>query len=137
MELAINFSNINWLAVMVATVLGFLLGGCWYSPILFGRFLPNLYTNVESRAERNLSSIFVLSFALLWFSASFLAGLLGTSASTSDGIYVGLAIGLFFVFPAQAIAAVFGARPIPIVFINGGYFILCFAAMGAIIGTWH
>ncbi len=32
-----NFSNVNWLAVSVGTVLSFLVGWLWYSPKLFGR----------------------------------------------------------------------------------------------------
>ena len=30
-------ANVNWLAVVVGTVLSFLLGWLWYSPVLFGK----------------------------------------------------------------------------------------------------
>ena len=139
MDISMDFVNINWLVVLVATVVGFLIGGCWYSPVLFGRFLPDLMAGVESHtgASRNIAGIFTVSFVMLWLAASFLAGLLGPQASMREGFDVGLAIGLFFVFPAHTIAAIFGARPIRIAFINGGYFIACFGAMGAILGAWH
>ncbi len=32
-----DFSNVNWLAVIVGAVLSFLAGWLWYSPILFGK----------------------------------------------------------------------------------------------------
>lgn len=32
-----DFSNVNWLAVVVGAVLSFLAGWLWYSPILFGK----------------------------------------------------------------------------------------------------
>lgn len=139
MEIGINFASINWLAVMVATLAGFMLGGAWYSPLLCGRFLPGLMENLETRTgqSRNIPAIFSLSFAMLWLAASFLAGLLGAEAGPREGFDVGLAIGLFFVFPAHTIAAIFGARPTRIVFINGAYFMALFAAMGAILGAWH
>jgi len=142
MDIGMGFANINWLVVMVAATLGFVLGGCWYSPILFGRFLPGLMADVKAGGNsptgpaRHLTSIFAVSFALLWFAAAFLAGLLDPQATAREGIYIGLAVGLFFVVPAHAIAAMFGARPIQIVFINGAYFAVCLATMGAILAVW-
>src|SRR5436190_23008814 len=32
-----DMSNINWLAVLVAGISAFVLGGVWYSPALFGK----------------------------------------------------------------------------------------------------
>jgi len=142
MDIGISFANVNWLIVMVATTLGFVIGGCWYSPVLFGRFLPGLMSDLKSGGDspagptRYLTSIFTVSFALLWLAAAFLAGLIGPQATAREGIYLGLAIGLFFVIPAHAIAAMFGARPIQIIFINGAYFAVCLATMGAILAVW-
>ena len=142
MDIGISFANVNWLIVMAATTLGFVLGGFWYSPVLFGRFLPSLMSSLKSGGDspagptRYLAGIFTVSFALLWFAAAFLAGLIGPQATASEGLYLGLAVGLFFVIPAHAIAAMFGARPIQIIFINGAYFAVCLAAMGAIIALW-
>ena len=142
MDIGISFANVNWLIVMAAATLGFVIGGFWYSPVLFGRFLPDLMSDLKSGWDsptgpaRYLTSIFTVSFALLWFAAAFLAGLIGPQATAREGIYLGLAVGLFFVIPAHAIAAMFGARPIQIIFINGAYFAVCLAAMGAILAVW-
>ncbi len=35
MEITANFEFINWWAVLAATVAVFLLGGAWYSPLMF------------------------------------------------------------------------------------------------------
>ena len=142
MNIHLMFANTNWLVVMLAATLAFVIGGCWYSPALFGRFLPNLMSDVKADGDtskgptRHIVSIFAASFALPWLSAAFLAGLLEPQATARDGIYIGLAIALFFVIPAQSIAAMFGARPIQMVFINGGYFAVCLAVMGAILAVW-
>ena len=32
-----DFSNVNWLAVIVGTIVSFLVGWLWYSPKLFGK----------------------------------------------------------------------------------------------------
>lgn len=142
MDFSNSFANVNWLVVMGAATMGFVLGGCWYSPALFGRFLPDLMSDARHGGDsatgptRYLAVIFTVSFALLWLAAAFLAGLLGPGATAREGIYIGLAIGLFFVIPAHAIAAMFGARPIQIVFINGAYFAVCLASMGAMLALW-
>lgn len=140
MELA----NIDWWAALAATSVGFLIGGCWYSPLLFGRFIPDLMAGTDSPggespvgASHYIAAVFTAAFVLLWLAASFLAGLLGPDASIREGVICGLALGLFLVFPAHSIAAMFGARPIQMVFINGTYFVVCLAAMGAILGAWH
>ena len=137
MNVGLDFTTINWLAVITATVSAFLLGGVWYSPAMCGRFLPQLMAGVESRTgtSRNIAAIFVAAFILLWASAAFLAGLLGPVATAREGMDVGLAIGLFFVFPPLAIAAIFGSHPVRMVFITGGYFVVCFGVMGLILGA--
>ena len=139
MDVNLDFITVNWLTVLAATTVGFVLGGGWYSPLLFGRFLPKLMSDVESRtgSSRNIAVIFVTAFAMLWVSAAFLAGLLGPGASARDGLDIGLAIGLFYVVPALTIAAMFGSRPVRMIFIAGGYFIVCFGVMGLMLGTWH
>lgn len=142
MDIGTNLANVNWLVVMVAATLGFVLGGCWYSPALFGRFLPGLMSEFRAGGDlpkgpaRYLAGIFTLSFALLWFAAAFLAGLIGPGATAREGIYIGLAVGLFFVLPAHSVAAVFGARPLQILFINAAYFAVCLATMGGILAVW-
>ena len=29
--------EVNWIAIVAAAILSFLLGGLWYSPVLFGK----------------------------------------------------------------------------------------------------
>lgn len=144
MNLGMELANINWWAALAATTVGFLIGGCWYSPLLFGRFLPDLMAGTDSPggespigASHYIAGIFTAAFVLLWLAASFLAGLMGPNASIQEGVFYGLALGLFLVFPAHSIAAMFGARPVRIVFINGAYFVVCLAVMGTILGAWN
>ena len=37
MELTLAFGLVNWYAVLIATVVVFIIGGVWYSPHLFGK----------------------------------------------------------------------------------------------------
>lgn len=139
MNASFDFTTVNWVAVMIAAVAAFVLGGAWYSPVMFGRFLPTLMANVESRTgeSRNIVAIFVTAFVLLWVAASFLAGLIGPTASARDGLDVGLAIGAFFVFAPLTISSIFGSRPVRMVLITGAYFLACYGVMGLILGAFH
>lgn len=138
MNLAIGFSTVNWLAVIVATVSAFLLAGAWYSPLLFGRFLRGSFFDDEltTNKARNIGWIFVSVFVLLWAAAAFLAGLLGPDASTREGRDVGFGVGLLFAFPAFGIATLFEGRPARCMLISGPFFILCYGVMGTIIAAW-
>ena len=138
MELTLAFDVVNWYAVLAATVVGFLLGGAWYSPGLFGRFgvLPE---NSESRGgpARRMEVIFVVAFVMQWAAASLLAAILGPNSDLALGINVGLLVGLFFVGTGIGITCIFMRQPFTHVLIHAGYHLVNFGIMGGIIGSWH
>ncbi len=73
MEITMNFGMVNWIPVLGATIAVFVLGGLWYSPILFGK--PWAAANgfdLASMKERNMPLMFVLAFILQWLTASLL-----------------------------------------------------------------
>ena len=37
MDMQNAFQNLNWLAIIVAAVSAFILGGLWYSPLMFAK----------------------------------------------------------------------------------------------------
>lgn len=138
MEFVLTFDTVNWMTVLAATIVVFLLGGIWYSPVMFGR--PGIMSaQAESRGgpARAVEAIFFLTFLFQWMSASLLAAILGPNTDTGFGLSVGLLVGVFFVSTAFGVSYVFERRPFAHLLVNGGYQVVSFAAMGAIIGTWH
>ena len=65
-------TEVSWLAVIVATVLSFVLGGLWYSPRVFGaRWAEGCGVDLESEdagkhAAKALSVQFVSTLLLAW-----------------------------------------------------------------------
>lgn len=65
-------TEVSWLAVIVATVLSFVLGGLWYSPRVFGaRWAEGCGVDLESEdagkhAVKALSVQFVSTLLLAW-----------------------------------------------------------------------
>jgi len=137
MDFTANFAAINLLVVFAATVAASILGGLWYSPILFGK--PWRAANNMGPASgemKNSVGVFISSFVLHLISASMLAALIGPTSSPQDGMRLGALIGVAFVFTAMGITNLFEQRPFILVLINSGYHVTSLCLMGFIIGQW-
>jgi uncharacterized protein DUF1761 len=134
-----DFSKINYLAVLVAALSTFLLGGLWYSPMLFGKawMRANNFTDADLRTfskARMFGWSFVFSLVMALNLAMFLGG---PATNASWGMTAGALTGLGWVAMAIAIIGVFENRSVPYILINGGYMTVAFTVMGAIIGAWR
>lgn len=134
-----DFSKINYLAVLVAAISTFLIGGLWYSPLLFGKAWMN--ANGFSEAElqtfskaRMFGWSFLFAIVMALNLAMFLAG---PETNTTWGMIAGALTGFGWVAMAIAVVGVFENRSWKYIFINGGYMIVAFVVMGAIIGVWR
>ena len=78
--------EINWLAVFVAALASFLLGGIWYSKALFGKaWQRETGLTDEALARGNMAKIFGLSFVLAFLAAWNFANFLGPRPSVVFG----------------------------------------------------
>ena len=131
--------SFNYLAILAATVSTFVLGGLWYSPVLFGRaWMRELGVNPEALASKgNLGLIMGLSFVLELIMAFNLAAFLGPKASLSFGLFAGAAAGFGWVALSFGVTYLFERKSRCLFFINAGYHGVAFTIMGAILGAWH
>ena len=132
-----EMSTINWLAVAVAGVSAFVLGGVWYSPALFGKaWMKENKLSVEEVQKGNKGKIFGWAFILsLVMSANLAMFLNDPKINFEMGIIYGLLTGLW-IFCGIAIVGLFELKSSRYIFINGGYMIIALGLMGAIIGAW-
>jgi hypothetical protein len=136
-----DVSTINWLAVLVAGVSAFVVGGIWYSPALFGKaWMKENNLSMEEIQKGNKGKIFGWAFIFTLIAAANLAMFLAdTPAQKTDvswGTIAGFLAGLW-VFCFVAIHGLFEHRSWKAIFINGGYSIAALMLMGAIIGLWR
>lgn len=134
-----NSNLINWLAVFAAALSAFVIGGLWYSPVLFGKIWmqANGFT-VEQVAGFNKARAFVGSFIFaLVMSANLAAFLADPKTTITWGMTAGLLAGLGWVATGIGIIALFENRSWTYIFVNGGYHIVAFVTMGAILGAWR
>lgn len=133
-----NMSTINWLAVLVAGLSAFILGGVWYSPILFGNiWMRENKLSLEDVKKANKGKIFGWSVVLALIMAVNLAMFLADSKTDIVwGTMAGFLAGLW-VFAGIAITGLFEHKTAKHIFINGFYQLISLALMGAIIGLWR
>ena len=137
MDFTINFSAINVLVVFAATLAANILGGLWYSPLLFGKLWRSISNLPHLSAPGGVPvGAFISGFILQLIAASLLAALLGPNAGGVDGLQFGLLVGFAFVFTALGITNLFEHRSIGLILINSGYHTAALGLMGFIIGHW-
>lgn len=130
--------EVNWLAVLAATVAAFVLGGLWYSPLLFGKkWQAAAGLSDETLKAGNPALIFGGSFVLAFIASAMFAMFLGPKPSLQSGTLTGLAAGLCWVATSFGINGLFERKPLALTLINCGYHTVQFTLIGAILGTWH
>jgi len=126
--------EINWLAVIVAAVACFALGGLWYSPVLFGKaWQRETGLSDEALAKGNAVKIFGLSFVLALLAAWNFANFLGPRPSLALGLGAGASAGLLWVAGSLGINYLFERKSFKLFAINGGYHTLQFAIIGLVL----
>ena len=133
-----DMNTINWLAVFVAGLSAFILGGIWYSPALFGKsWMKENQLTVEDVQQGNKGKIFGWSFILSLIMAVNLAMFLeDPKIDLAMSIVYGFLTGVW-IFCGIAIVGLFELKSARYIFINGGYMLVALALMGAIIGAWR
>lgn len=130
-------TEVNWIAVLVAAVSAFMLGGLWYGP-LFGKKWMALTGMTEEKARSsNMARTFGLSFLLSLVAAAVFALFLGRQITLQEGAMYGFSAGLFWVAATMGINDLFEQRPLGLWMINAGYSTVMFTLFGAIIGAMN
>jgi hypothetical protein len=134
-----NPEKINWLAVVAAALSMFLLGGVWYSALLFGPLWRRIngFTEQQVRAFNHKRAFIGSVLFAIVMSTNLAIFLSGPDATLAWGITAGLLAGAGWVATGLSVTALFENRPWSYMLVNGGYHIVSFALMGAILGAWR
>ncbi|MES2441906.1 MAG: DUF1761 domain-containing protein [Pseudomonadota bacterium] len=129
-------TEIHWLAVLVAGVAGFMVGGVWYSALFGKAWMAARGVTQESMKGGNVKLLFGITFMLDVVMAFFLDHVLGTYTPKPDlsltlMIAGGLALG--FVIPAMGVNYLYQQASRNLFLIDAGHWLFAFLAMGAVL----
>jgi hypothetical protein len=127
--------QVNLLAVLLATISSFVIGGIWYGP-LFGKAWMDAHGFTPDQLKQGFNPVktYGVTFLIGLVTAYTMAMFYGTDLGWSTGATIGVVIGGVWVAGSIATNYQFEGTGNLLLLINGGYHTLRFAAMGAIIG---
>jgi len=133
-----TFHSLNVWAILVSASSAFVVGGLWYSPLLFGTAWKRANRFAGSEPPAPTAKVFAISFALTLVMAFNLAMFLhDPKTNLAWGATAGFLAGFGWVAMGIGVVSLFEQRPWTYVFINGGYLTVALVLMGAILGGWH
>ena len=130
-------NNINILAVLVAAASSFIVGGLWYSNVLFGAVWRREAGDLRKPGEGHPAKIFGLSFVFAFVSAVAYALLVPAPSSALLAVCQGLLVGAAIVGGSFGVNYQFANRSTKLWIIDAGYTAVQFALYGLIIGLWR
>jgi hypothetical protein len=130
--------EINLWAVLAAAVSSMILGGLWYSPVLFGKAWSAASGVTEAQAKAaNMARTMGTAFVLSVLGAAVFAMFLGPKPAPMFATAAGLSAGLCWVAGSFGINYLFEQRPLRLFLINGGYHTMQYTLIGLVLGVWH
>ena len=147
-----HFPAVNYLAVLVAAIVIFALGGLWYSPVLFVKRWIALQGKTEEQmkaeaASANMPLLYISAFVTALITSLVMAHLLGYFAAAvnpsvmqlnaAHGAIFGFACWLGFAAPTSYATAIFSGKPKQLWLIDSSYNLISLMLAGLILAVWR
>lgn len=131
--------EVNLFAVFLATVSAFIIGGFWYSPLLFG----NAWTSAMGFSEKDLKAMkkkgvaksYILNFIATLIMAYIFAYMLiqFNAKDLLDGMQAAFLIWLGFIAMPSIGGVLWEGKPLKLYCINTIYYLVMLAIMAAVL----
>ncbi|MBI9050804.1 MAG: DUF1761 domain-containing protein [Anaerolineaceae bacterium] len=140
-----DFSLINWLAVIACVIASMVSGSLWYNP---RTFFPIWWkgigkTDAEPGMEGNMAltwGLTILSSLVQAIGVALMVNWLGPifgGVNALSGLLIGLVLWLLFVAPTNLVNKLFAGHGLKIWAIEAGNHLLNFLLFGLILGAWR
>ena len=131
-----QLAELNYWAILLAALSSFMLGGLWYSPVLFGKtWLEGCGLTELDLQNSDPKLIYGLAFILSLLAAFVLAFILGPDPNITQSIIIGAAVGIGLASSSLGISYIFEQRPLSLFLVNGGYHTFQFILMAVILSV--
>lgn len=132
------FGELNWLAVVVATIAWFAFSAIWYSIPPLSKAWANA-AGVDTSGDGPPLALLFIPTLIGYFVTTIVIGLLvaGVGAETvSDGVVLGVVLGIGFGMVGALVNQVYESKGSTYFLINGLNAVIAFAIVGAILAVW-
>jgi len=130
--------GVNYGAVVVAALAGYILGGLWYGP-LFGKTWRGLAKADEAKPTPSVIVIGLAGSLLMSYMLAH-ALLYANAYHRASGITTGFVAGgltwLGFIAPVTVGSVLYEKKPWTLWFLNNGYWLASLLLMGVILAAW-
>lgn len=130
-------ADVNWLSVIVATVVAYIIGALWYSLIFARRWQSEVKLSNEDISRSNMAMIFGGTFILNFIAAILLDLFIGKDSTLVSGMFLGLIVSIGWIATSLGINYLFSRKSLVLFLIDAGYFVVFFTVIGAILGIWN
>jgi hypothetical protein len=133
-----DFSSVNWVAVIVCVVLAMISGFIWYHPkLLFSAWWEGIGRSGEPGNPNPLIYVFTILAAFVQAVSVWLMVNLMGSATAGSGALAGFMLWLGFVAPTNLVNKLFAGHGFKVWAIEAGNHLVNFLLFGAILAAWR
>jgi hypothetical protein len=132
-------ADINYIAVIVCTVISMLIGFVWYSFQLFGKQWMVAAGLKKDQIEKAPSTGYAIAVLSALLSSYVLAHFIDYSLADTfvEGAMTGFWVWIGFVASSMAMNAAFEQRPATLFYINAGMQLVNLLIIGGILAVWR
>jgi hypothetical protein len=136
-----TLGDLNWLAVIVATIAFFAFGAVWYAPPILGRAWQRA-SGVEIREDQRPGVAFYVGPLVTCFLSTIATAMLALATSTDtfgEALVLGLVVGIGYAAAVAFVGGIFDPhKPQPQVWfaIFGGYQLVGLVIVATIVAIW-
>ena len=130
-------TDLNWWAIIVASLISFVIGWPWYGPLFGSAWLDALGKSADEIQPS--PKPFIISLVTTLITAFVMAVIISSLGINTwiDGAVLGLAVGIGFIAASNVSDAAFCGWSWKLVTIQSGYRVLYSVIMGVILGVWQ
>ena len=134
--------DVNYLAVLVSTIVSMAIGAFWYSPAGFGKKWMELMNitkaNIDKAKQKGMTKSYITAFIALFILNFVLANIIMTAQAISwfEGLQVGLVMWLGFIATVMIGSILWESKPVKLYLINVLHYAVVLAIAGAILAAW-
>ena len=125
---------INWLAVIAATVVAFVLGGLWYGPLFGKAWMKEMGVGPDFKPKIPRPALFGITILLTFIAAMGFSAFLGPKPDMGLAIGAGICTGVTWVGFSMSITYMFAARSLALMLIDAGFAAVQFTLFGVVFG---